>query len=793
MSKSFEAVEIPSYKKGKIIIDNWNEVKNLFKNDKHLNLDNEKNKLINYLTRSKTEGVKAKILTSYKYSKGKKGASRQIVQGVGLQNLMREMRHTIAKDYYYDIDMVNSEPTLLLNYCIKAILPHEGIKNYIFNREECFKEFSNKFNIPIEESKKKVKQAVIKLINGGAVSCDIDWFNRLEYDVKIFHMRIKNDPNYSIKYLRMIEEKKGTGKSAIGSLITDIFFNIENECLLKCIDFLKENDISIKHLVLCQDGFMIPKEDINLSDGLLKNMNEYIRKKIGYIVKYTEKPMDEDIDISNFSLDNNNSLKKKEYIAENDDEASEILLEEMEGNIVFCNNQIWIKTECDRIYFNDKEQIENELINRCMNLNIMLGKKDKNYSYSKDLSNCKTIVKTAVNKISTRQQYRNEDFYEKLIINTRDKIFFKNGFIQMPEMICINDENDNESITPVRIPYILPHSLNDIEGETLVLNKILLPIFGTIEKVNNYLQHIARGITGHIEDKQYCCLDGLRNSGKGVLTDLNHNTFCCYFGITSANNFLIEKNHTIEDPKKYSWLSQTRWCRLLHTSEIKFDEEDKNIKIDGNLIKGKLSSGGDYIEVRDLYQKTIRIKPLSKLFIMCNDLPPISPPDAIQTMSRFRMPNKFINSIEYNNKKTSNTLLKYELEADEKIKDLIFDRNICNAYLYLVLKAYKEHKVNDCNSIVEDTEDLKTDLGDEFSVIKQYFKFGNSNDFILSSDLLKFHSSKHMKLTITKLKSLLIFNGALENKHLPPATETTKRGSLRGFSFVSFIKEEDIL
>lgn len=786
MSKSFEAIETPSYKKGKIILDNWSEIKKLFKNDKSLNLEKERQKLYQYLIKSKSDDLKAKIPVSYHYSKGKKDCSRQIVSGVGLQNLMREIRHTIAKDYYYDIDMVNSSPTLLLNYCIKSGYPYEAIQNYVMNRDELIKEYMNKFNLTPEKAKKDVKEAVIVLINGGHAICDIKWFAELEYEVFRFHREIKNDPAYSIKYNKIIEANKGTKKSSIGSLITDIFFNIENECLLKCIQFLKKCDISIKHLALCQDGFMLPKDDFKLDEDFLKRMNKYVLETTGYYVKYSIKPMDDDIDISKFSLDIEKKLKPEILIAKDDDDGAEILLKSLENEIFYCNNQIWIKTESDRVYVSELEQVENELINRCMSLCIL---DEKGKSYSGKLAGAKSIVKTAINKISTRSQYRDAEFYERMILYTRDKIFFRNGYIKMPEMVCVNDENDEESITPVRIFRDLPN-LDYIAGEEIILNKILLPIFGTIEKVNNYLQHVSRAITGHIEDKQYCCLDGLRNSGKGVLTDLNHNTFCCYFGTTSANNFLMERNHTTEDAKKYSWLSQTKWARLLHTSEIKFDDEDKNIKIDGNLIKGKLASGGDYIEVRDLYQKTIRIKPLSKVFIMCNDLPPISPPDAVQTMSRFRMPNKFINSIEYENKKKSNTLLKCELEADEKIKDLVLDENICNIYLSLVLKAYQNNKVIDCVSVIEDTEELKADLGDEFSIIKQYFKFGNNNDFILSNDLNKFHSSKHLKLTITKLKSLLQFNGATENKHLPPATATTKRGELRGYIGVSFIPDE---
>jgi hypothetical protein len=228
----------------------------------------------------------------------------------------------------------------------------------------------------------------------------------------------------------------------------------------------------------------------------------------------------------------------------------------------------------------------------------------------------------------------------------------------------------------------------------------------------------------------------------------------------------MERQHTAEDPKKYAWLLQNRWTRLMHTSEIKFDVMDKTIKIDGNLIKNKLSSGGDVIEVRDLYQTTIRIKPQCRLFMMCNDIPPISPPDAVQTLTSINFPSVFLEKEKYDKEKKSKKLNKNIQISDLSIKDFVARKDVCDCYLLLVLDAFFNEKVKNCKKVKEDTDELKLDLGDEDTVITTYFEFtGSKQDKILSSELSEYHKKINLNVSISKLKRLLINNGAKYTNH----------------------------
>ena len=54
---------------------------------------------------------------------------------LSLQNISRKIRHTIAKEYYFDVDIKNAHPTLLEWYCEQKGLKHTSLSDYIDNRD----------------------------------------------------------------------------------------------------------------------------------------------------------------------------------------------------------------------------------------------------------------------------------------------------------------------------------------------------------------------------------------------------------------------------------------------------------------------------------------------------------------------------------------------------------------------------------------------------------------------------------------------------------------------------------
>jgi phage/plasmid-associated DNA primase len=170
--------------------------------------------------------------------------------------------------------------------------------------------------------------------------------------------------------------------------------------------------------------------------------------------------------------------------------------------------------------------------------------------------------------------------------------------------------------------------------------------------LNYYLYRIARIIAGHVEDKIWVLMQGLRNSGKGVLSDLLQNSLESYVKTTNSGNFKYKKTN-VDEAKSLSWLVNCRFCRLIISQEIDISE-----KINGEMLK-KFSSGGDMIEARLNFSDEIVFKMQCSLMICSNDMPEIQPADAMEFCDEFQMKSKFIDST-FDEKKKLNTYKYYD-------------------------------------------------------------------------------------------------------------------------------------
>jgi hypothetical protein len=758
MSKSFSSVEIINKDKLRQILDNWDDIsENKFNQDRKPNFDT-KLKLINYLKRniSKKNKSKSKIKVDYSYVYGKNKVSRQYVKIYGVQSMQREIRQTITNDYYYDVDIVNSQPSILYNYCLKMGYKCDSLKDYIDNRDKYIESMINK---KIFKNRDEAKKEIIKLLNGGVIeNHNLQWIENLINEIHEIQNNIMNNPIY-----KSIINKLNNKKNIKGSIMNNIYCEIENNLLLSCLKFMNLNKISISNLILTFDGFMILKENITDKTSFINNLKQYIKNDTGYDVEYKFKEMNEIIDLSNYFIKKelNNDYLTQKIFCEDDDEAADIIIDKIRDVIHYCNKQIFLKSFSTRCYISNNSEIEEELINIVMNSNIYKGNETKNKPYSGFYSLCKNIAKTIINKIKCSSEFIDNDFQKKIIEYTKGKIFYIDGYIDLENHELIKETTDNtDVITEIRINKKLPNyseiSKNDIDE---FYNKILKPIFTNEEIIDCYIKHIGRAIGGYSNDKQWILMTGLRNCGKSIMQMLNKSTFENYVGEISGNNLILELNHTQEDPKKYMFLYDNRLCRILHTSEIKIDDKSK-IKIDGNLIKKLQNGGHDEIDCRALYQNSIKVIPNFKLIMLNNDTPEITPADALQTMTKFQLQNKFIQKTEYEEMQKNNELNDFIKIADNNIDIYVNSYKANLVFNYLIFNKFKNNAVINPLIIQQYSMDMKEDYGDDESIIKKYFKFGLNESNISIKDLKLYYSKSNFKMSYSKLKSLLIFYGA---------------------------------
>lgn len=355
----------------------------------------------------------------------------------------------------------------------------------------------------------------------------------------------------------------------------------------------------------------------------------------------------------------------------------------------------------------------------------------------------------------------NNDFLDNILEKSRRKICFKNGVYFIDEQKFKNwDDEDCKDIETV---IILSYNFNPIKDNNKISeieNKIFKDVFGE-DKYKEYLKFTARGIAGEYEDKQYAFFTGERDCGKGVNTNQFEISFEGYVNVTNAENFIYHKSSG-DQAKRYSWLNNCVVPRITITNEIQMNTQDKNLILDGTMIK-KFASGGDKTEIRTNHKDEKSIKIRSRLIMMNNDIPEITPNDALENLIMFRGINKFVSlkKLEELKKTIKNEdFLKIYKIADEKIKSNFNSEEYKNAFCHLIFSYYENKKYEPSIEVTEDINDFKEDNDDIKKILEDFIITKLNNDFLTNEDLKNYINNNKMNISHKKLVIRLINMGA---------------------------------
>lgn len=176
---------------------------------------------------------------------------------LGIQNISRKIRHTLCRDFMYDIDMKNAHPTLLSWYCHDNGINCTGLDAYIANREEYLTDWMTRNN----ETRDDAKAHFLAIINGRRVKLapeDPDWY-------KEFYSGIRHITNSIVKLrpelyelAKKSKDRRGTDYNIDGTAVNYVMCSLENRALMAAFDYLTEQGIEVGSLVF--DGLMIYKE-----------------------------------------------------------------------------------------------------------------------------------------------------------------------------------------------------------------------------------------------------------------------------------------------------------------------------------------------------------------------------------------------------------------------------------------------------------------------------------------------------------------------------------------------------
>ena len=255
-----------------------------------------------------------KVFAKVKYSKvkGMRFGRSNPEGGLGLYNIRREIRHTLAKHFLVDIDVKNCHPVIL-----SQILKHNNLDSiatclnkYIENRDDYLQQVSKHYGV----TKDDAKVLFIRLLYCGGVKnwrtdsnvneniVDLPFVEEFKKEfTNIASVITNNNPLLKKeveKHKLSCEKDYNINGSTISFYLQEYECRILEQCYLYCVD----NDYIVDNIaVLAADGLMITKEKYNPS--LLTELEGHIKETLGFGLSFVNKQMDMDyLDILDSNL-----------------------------------------------------------------------------------------------------------------------------------------------------------------------------------------------------------------------------------------------------------------------------------------------------------------------------------------------------------------------------------------------------------------------------------------------------------------------------------------------------------
>jgi hypothetical protein len=241
---------------------------------------------------------------------------------VGLYPIRREIRHTLAKTDFVDLDVKNCHPEMLNQLCGAEHVPHDRLDYYVKNRQDRFDEvvkaygcseesakilfimysYGGGFKKWVEKSKITSESCDPAMVLDGVI-LELATLREFKESMRVIHSQIEKANPALCDVVRKIKAQQGkTLYNLAGSVCSFVLQEYEIRVLEKlflyCSDRgLIENGVCL----LCADGLMIERRFYE--ESILAKFTDLIKDTLGFSLVFTQKEMDKDyLSILNKSL-----------------------------------------------------------------------------------------------------------------------------------------------------------------------------------------------------------------------------------------------------------------------------------------------------------------------------------------------------------------------------------------------------------------------------------------------------------------------------------------------------------
>lgn len=218
---------------------------------------------------------------------------------ITLTLMPHKLRNYLCDGIYYDLDIVNCLPVICEQLCDRNNIQCSLLNDYNDGREEYLNEIIENCNC----DRTTAKELINRIMNGGGIE---SWIEDNEIDTD--ECEIPNDiillkqeltniykelyNKYHDKYKVVLEDYTGT--NPVASLVARVLQDYENKILQLSYSYLKEQEYNIGAFIY--DGMLV-KQTKELTENVLRQLEQYIYSNLDLNIKWAIKPMDDMIDI----------------------------------------------------------------------------------------------------------------------------------------------------------------------------------------------------------------------------------------------------------------------------------------------------------------------------------------------------------------------------------------------------------------------------------------------------------------------------------------------------------------
>lgn len=247
----------------------------------HEGVSSEVKRLLKAYRKLRTNGNNVQVVYEYgKHLKILKKGRLYPTKGLGLQAFPSDVRSALAQKYYWDIDMVNCQPVLLVQLCDKMGWMCDSLRDYVINRSEKLHELMVYFDC----DRDRAKEVCLSILFGGKFKKIPDFYKNMSAELD----RIaKNAMGVFPDIAKVCAKQPNPSASCLAHVIQ----SLEAEILQYIDTCLKTCDRNMATYI--HDGGLVEKlvDETEFPPHLLRWLEAQIVKKFNLRITLAQKPM----------------------------------------------------------------------------------------------------------------------------------------------------------------------------------------------------------------------------------------------------------------------------------------------------------------------------------------------------------------------------------------------------------------------------------------------------------------------------------------------------------------------